>query len=104
VAGGSKGGRISSVDVVRAVTAVPLHGQRRKKVVVGFQGLRLKPGSNRLACLVLTRGSLPTVRRLAVLISVSRRGERPRVLHIEGAQRRLDVVAKAGDAFFDGWT
>ena len=35
----------------------PLHRQRWKKVVIGFQGLRLKPWSNRLGCLVVARGS-----------------------------------------------
>jgi hypothetical protein len=57
MARGSKGGSTGSLDVVRAVTAVPCMGQRRKKVVVGFQGSRLKPWSNRLACLVVARGS-----------------------------------------------
>jgi hypothetical protein len=75
-----------------------------EKVVVGFQGLRLKPLGNRLACLVVARGSPTDYSKVGrYLISVSRRGERARVLHIKGAQRRLDAVAEAGDALFDGW-
>jgi hypothetical protein len=70
MARGSKGGSTGSLDVVRAVTAVP-HRQRWKKVAVGFN--------------VVARGYYRLFEGSRYLISVSRRTERARVLHIKGA-------------------
>ena len=103
MARGSKGGSTGSLDIAGTVTAVPCivsAGKTRRwdsKDCARNIGVAAWPAS------LLQEAVLTTVRRLAVLISVSRRGERARILRVKSAQRGLDAVAKTSDALFDGW-
>ena len=43
------------------------------------------------------------LRGLSILIAISRRGERTRILQVERAQRCWNSVTKAGDTLLDTW-
>jgi hypothetical protein len=65
---------------------------------------KFKRGKAQKKKTAILSGSFRNFLLCAMLIPIGRRPERARVLRIKGAQSRLNAVAEAGDALFNGWT